>query len=365
MTTLRTSTRRITRINGNYRHSRNPRLVFHEGAKLSERPTRHPGSLSLAKPCSITNAFELFNGDSRLSVFCFLNEPLADDVVGVPAKASLFLSAGFQLAPNVLRPIAALLSLRGGNLKDLAAAVVMPACLLYAGAAECFARAHRRQVDYAKVHTQKISVRSWRIVGQINGYEQKPFAVLASDQIALAVLEMKPLGLVLAHHDRDDHPAFERQQRDAVNALERHQPLVIWDARVFLESGAFGFVSAIGFADLGDAADGHLSRESEIFTQLAVVELLQFDLVGRLEAEGFAGEPIGGGVERCHCGGKFFGLLFVRQESSLQGQFHGAKHNTSGATYHLIYRWRSAHDAKFRSIQTEAVMDGASFGEAR
>src|SRR5262249_9916936 len=96
-------------------------------------------------------------------------------------------------------------------------------------------------------------------------------------------------------------------------ALERHRALVVRDAGVFLEARANGFVRGIGFANLGDTADGHLSGESEIIAQLAVVELLKFDLVVRLEAESFACEPIGGGVESPYGGGKLFGLIPIGQ----------------------------------------------------
>jgi hypothetical protein len=34
----------------------------------------------------------------------------------------------------------------------------------------------------------------------------------------------------------------------------------------------------VGFADLGDTADGHLSRDSEVIAHLALLELLQIDL---------------------------------------------------------------------------------------
>ena len=121
---------------------------------------------------------------------------------------------------------------------------------------------------------------------------------------------------------RNFDPAFERQQGDSINSLERHRALVVRDAGVFLEARANGFVPSVGFADLGDAADGHLSRESEVIAQLALVELLKFDLVSRPEAESFAGEPVGGGVESPHSGGKLFGLIPIGQKSRLQGQNH-------------------------------------------
>jgi hypothetical protein len=51
--------------------------------------------------------------------------------------------------------------------------------------------------------------------------------------------------------------------------------------------------------------------------------LLKFDLVRVLEAESFASEPISGGVEGPHRGGKHSGLIPVRQKLCLQSQLHG------------------------------------------
>src|SRR5262245_8135332 len=97
------------------------------------------------------------------------------------------------------------------------------------------------------------------------------------------------------------------------------------DRMFFAEARANGFVSAIGLADLSDTADGHLRGDSEVVPQLAVIELLKFDLVSRLEAESFAGEPIGGSVESPHRGGKLFGLIPIGRQLCLQGQLHGAR----------------------------------------
>jgi hypothetical protein len=54
----------------------------------------------------------------------------------------------------------------------------------------------------------------------------------------------------------NDGPAFEGQQGNTVNSFERHQSPVARDAGVFPEARANEFVSAIGFADLSDTADG-------------------------------------------------------------------------------------------------------------
>jgi hypothetical protein len=181
------------------------------------------------------------------------------------------------------------------------------------------------QVYDAEINSDEIG-RSYRLaIKSLNTHKQKPLVVLAPVEIALAVFSVESLGLVFAHDNWNDGPAFEGQHGNTVNPFERHQPLVVRDTGVFPEAWANGFVSAIGFADLSDTADGHLRGDSEVITQLGVVDLLKFDLVSGLEAESFACEPIGGGVESPHCGGKLFGLIPIGQELCLQGQLHGAR----------------------------------------
>jgi hypothetical protein len=181
------------------------------------------------------------------------------------------------------------------------------------------------QIYNAEIHSDEIGRSYRRAISRLNTHKQKPLAVLAPVEIALAVFSVESLGLVFAHNNWNDGPAFEGQQGNTVSPFERHQPLVERDAGVFPEARANGFISAIGFADLSDTADGHLRGDSEVITQLAVVELLKFDLVSGLEAESFAGEPIGGRVESPHCGGKLFGLIPIGQQLCLQGQLHGAR----------------------------------------
>src|SRR5262245_33806387 len=175
------------------------------------------------------------------------------------------------------------------------------------------------EIDHAEIHSDEIGRWRQRDIRNLNGHKQKPLAVLALQEIALAMFSIESLGLVLAHDNRNDGPAFEGQQGNTLNSLESHQALVIRDTCVFLESRTYGFVAAVGFADLGDATYSHLCRDSEVIAQLVVVELLKFDLVSRLEAESFANKPIGCGVEGPHRGGKLSGLILVGQKLCLQG----------------------------------------------
>jgi len=185
----------------------------------------------------------------------------------------------------------------------------MPSCSLDIIALMHLAVAINGQIYDAEIDSDEIGRRRRRDVRRLNANQQKPLAVFAPVEIALAVFSIESLGLVVAHDDWNDGPAFERQQGNTVSPLERHQALVIRNASVFPESWALGFVSAVGFADLSDTADGHLRGDSEVIAQSAVVELLKFDLVVRPEAESFPCKPIGGGVESLHGSGKLSGLI--------------------------------------------------------
>jgi len=245
-------------------------------------------------------------------------------MVGIRFKSSLSSGDRFQFTFGVQWPFAPSFLFCRFSLKRSFHFFIVLSCSLDIIAQMHLAVTVDSEIYDAEIDSNEIGRRYRRAIRRLNAHKQKPSAVFASEEIALAMFSIESLGLILAHDDRNGDPAFEGQQGDAINAFERHQPLVVRDARVFLESGAFGFVPAVGFADLGDAADGHLSGDFEILAQLVVVELLKFDLVSGLEAESLASEPIGGGVESPHRGGKLLGLIPIGQKLCLQGQLHGA-----------------------------------------
>ena len=68
-----------------------------------------------------------------------------------------------------------------------------------------------RQIYNAKIHSDEIG-RSYRLaIRSLNTHKQKPSAVLAPVEIALALFSVESLGLVFAHDNWNDGPAFEGQ----------------------------------------------------------------------------------------------------------------------------------------------------------
>src|SRR5499427_3618163 len=325
MIAFRTSSARVARVYRLRFHSGERRLVFYIPPQLRKCPLTHAISLLLPEPGPVSDTFKVLDGYPSTGVCSFCNNLLCNRMVGIRLKSSLSTGERFQFTFGVQRPFAVTFLPGRFSLKRSLHLYIMLSRSLDIIALMHLAVAINGQIYNAEIHSDEIGPSCRRDIRSLNTHEQKPSAVLPSVEIALAVFSVESLGLVFAHDNWNDGPAFEGQQGNTVSPFERHQPLVVRDTGVFPEAGANRFVSAVGFADLSDTADGHLRGDSEVITQLAVVELLKFDLVIGLEAESFAGEPIGGGVESPHRGGKLFGLIPIGQQLCLQGQLHGAR----------------------------------------
>src|SRR6266542_3048482 len=278
MTAFWTSLARVTWIYRLHFHTDKRRLVFYIASQLRKCPLTHAISLLFPEPCPASDALKVFDGHPSTGVCSFRNDLLCNRMVGIRFKASLSARDRFQFTFGLQRPFAASFLLCRFSLKRSFHFFIMLSCSLDIIALMHLAVAINGQIYDAEIHPDEIG-RSYRLtIRSLNTHKQKPLAVLAPVEIALAVFSVESLGLVFAHDKWNDGPAFEGQQGNTVNPFERHQALVVRDAGVFPEARANGFVSAIGFADLSDTADGHLRGDSEVITQLAVVELLNWTL---------------------------------------------------------------------------------------
>src|SRR5579859_4561228 len=83
---------RLRRMAGINEHNWNPdpcRLVLHEGAQLSECPVGVARSLPPSNRDALTDAVEVFQGDSATGVFGGAHQRLADAVIRVALEARL------------------------------------------------------------------------------------------------------------------------------------------------------------------------------------------------------------------------------------------------------------------------------------
>ena len=70
--------------------------------ELIESPATHAVALRLAKPGSLSDAFEVFKDNTSQSAFSLLKDTLGEDVVGITTKARLALCFALQQRTDTL-----------------------------------------------------------------------------------------------------------------------------------------------------------------------------------------------------------------------------------------------------------------------
>src|SRR5215475_8227091 len=213
---------RVTRIYRLHCHTGKRRLVFYILPQLRKCPLTHAISLLLPEPCPVSDAREVFDGHPSTGVCSFCNDLLRNRMVGIRFKASLSTRERFQFTFGVQWPKACSFLLGRLSLKRSFHFFIMLSRSLDVIAHMHLAVAINGQIYNAEIHSDEIG-RGYRLaIRSLNRHEQKPLAVLAPEEIALAVFSVEPLGLVLAHDYWNFDPAFERPQGDSINSLERH-----------------------------------------------------------------------------------------------------------------------------------------------
>jgi hypothetical protein len=127
MAALGASARCVARVNKPDGDSRIRCLVREKAVELVERPARQPvASVSASSPDPVTNAAQVFNGDTSTGAFGGLDDRFRDDVVLMAAEPGLF--AGYPpkfllgpLAPFPLKALALEVVLAAHPLDDFAA----------------------------------------------------------------------------------------------------------------------------------------------------------------------------------------------------------------------------------------------------
>ena len=312
----------INELDGNPRQQS---LVGDELPQLVKRPTEHLGPLLSPELCPVADALEILHSDPASGVCSDTNDPLADAVVGVAPESGLAVANALHRASRVL-PGAPLLVSAHLLAKRAACACVGLAHSLDGFSAHSLAVAGRGQVDDAEINADEVSHGDWRTIGHGHADQQEPFAVTPTIEIALPLVERKPLALVTAHYDGNDDATAQRQERNAVGALEAHHAAVEGHGRVLAEPWPLATVTLIGFDHIGYAAHRHLRGEPKPLTDLVVMKFLQRDLVGEADLVCLAGQPVGSFIEPLDRLAQPVVSLRIGQDLCLEGQFHNMKY---------------------------------------
>src|SRR5690606_13424412 len=251
------------------------------------RPTMLATPLCLGTVEPSADTLQVFQGNPASGAFGFRNQPLADDVVDIGSKAPFLAPA--LLEQTFRRPGAPPLQAGTEPGVSFSETVEMATGI-------GFTVGVSGDVLDAKVHAE---IASW-LVGHwlrgVNGHVQKECPV-PIDEIGLTANPVHACCLVATEADRHQDATVQGQQGDPVNSLPGEDALVVGHRAVEAEGWLDRLIALVGFDDLGDGTDGHLGREAESFTHVAVDEPLERDFVRAPLSEGHVCNRVTGSVE--------------------------------------------------------------------
>lgn len=303
----------VAGIDGHQRDTRQFGLVRQEETQLREGPRMQNCTLFPPGLNSVTDTAQFFNGDTLSSAFSFNNDLLGNVVVHPGRKTGLL--PGEFLQPSLRGP--GLFLLESGSQPTMPVPYTLdltPAVVLPIGSSG--------DIGDSEVNPNKVVDLDRQIVGHVHRAEQEELATTV-DKIGLPLDAVKPLFLVVPVNHRDDHPAFwHGPQADSIDALEAEDSLVVSDCAVRFEGGADLLIPSKDFHGLADGTDGHLSREAEPLTNLAVGEFVDGRLTEHLGVESALGRERGRFVHVLHRQEESLTLFGVGQDLKLECQFH-------------------------------------------
>jgi len=328
--TLRTSLRRIARVNKHDRNTIKGCLVGDELLEQAIRPTRLLVALSLPhlSRCPLPRTIEVFKGDAEGECLCVGDDALGNrvghrpDEISLPATDS---GKGTTDTPCVLAQptIDGFLSLKGAT-KFLQVLPLSENFLTAINVSE----AVNGNVGDADINAKPAS-RSRRSIFRDIGSDgdEEGVQVFSVNQLGMPTTEGEFNGEVLTEDDGHDDAPLDGGDGNSVNAFEGEQALVkvnggeIGELDGLLKSRFLG-QGFVGVADTGDDSDGILGGQGKSFFEFPVDFLLEGDFVNGALLLDDGREPVGGGVNRLQGLKQYRSLLWCRKKFPCQSNEH-------------------------------------------
>ena len=310
---LGASARRVSRVDKHHGNSSETCLVRQERSKLKERPPRVHRSLALPDGYPLADMRQVFQRNPSRGVPSLRDDAFRDDVVRVGTKAGLLaretLEVSFrrlgacrlQFGSERLVPLS--------NFLDYCSCVRLPVRI-------------EGDVSDPQVYPEPILGLDGRAVRDVDRHEEVELS-RAVHEVSLSSNSLEASPVVVADSAGHDDATVESQQTHAIESLlEGVEPLIVGDGSVFSERRTLGLVSLIDLADLGNCSHGVLRGKSKQISQIAVVELLQTNLVGRPKLEGSLRQPRAGFVDPLHRGQEMRLLVEVDEQLDSGNELH-------------------------------------------
>lgn len=310
-TAPRASLRGMAWVNQFDKDTCNFSLVSDELAQLAESPRLMSTPLAISNRSPRTNASQILKGDSSLCVLSLRHKSLANGMVGRASEAcfptrqffKMFLSRlssyslkgcfnGIRLFPNLIHRFPRVKLTIGVN----------------------------GDIDNTEVNPQGAS----RVIRSgfrgINNNRQIESAV-TKGKVGLLDNAVNSSLLVFPNSDRDNQASLQSQDRDSIQALPGEDTLIVDHCRMWLKVWLDSAVSFIGFGDLANGSDSHLSGKPET-SNIPIDNFLETHFIRRLNSKGSIGNEVTGFIASLHCLEKRLILLFIGGQFNHQGLFH-------------------------------------------
>jgi len=341
-----TGARCIPRVNNHHRNPSKTSLVGQKRSKLEKRPSRMHRALALLDRYPFSDMRQIFQRNPSYGALGLRNDAFRDDVVrvgtktGLPARKTFKMSFG-RLRANRLKNRSKLL-VPLSNFFDCSSRVRFPVRV------EC-------DVPDAEVHPEPLLGLDRRAVGDIDGNEEIELS-LPVHKISLSSHSFETSSVVVTNSTGNNDATVEGEQAHTIESvLEGVEPLIVDNGSVFSEHRTLGLVPLVGFADLGKNTHSMLGGKTKHLPQIAIVELLQTDLVGRLKLESPFRQPRTSFVDPFHRSQKTSLLFEIDQQLDSRDEFHYYRTTMSMLEMQPIRRRRFL----------PALKDGASASQRR
>ena len=264
MTTLRTFTRSIMRINSQDRDSRQSCLVVDKSSQLIERPTMQLHSYFATGPDPKADTLEVFKDYRPLRALRFQNDLLTDLMIQVGGKAVFFAGAFLKKSPSGLCAF---------RLQFLSKPTMPLAKIARVRTIEGLSLAIGGDASNSKIDTEKTFWIVSNRLDHFDGSEEEPFAS-AINQIGFSLARFKQFLLMCATNKWNFRAALKSPDRNIVCAVAQ-DAVVVGNRAIATKNTLRLFVELVGIGYFSHKPYNNLCRKAIFFLERTIYQALQ------------------------------------------------------------------------------------------
>ena len=315
MATNRTGLRGVARIDSDQRNASELGLVRQERAQLMKRPGMQIIALRATEPYSVTDAGQVFDGNTASGAFRLFDNLLANPVVLIGCEACLPAGDRRQSAVGATGPI---------RLETPALATAALANAKHSVTRKDHAVRVTGNVLDTHINA-KPAIRFKGVVFSDAANLVQVVVAIAQDKIALALKRVKHLALTLTANERNGLPPVNRPDGNFGLVQFPGQDSIIVSGRSSLAESVLGsLVELVAVGDDRDHAYGRLSGQAKLLTDSIVCSMVYVVSSEGLTHPGLVADVVSCLVPRQKRAPERVGLSLGGLEFYLRDQFHAS-----------------------------------------